>query len=51
MFLPEAAERVWGQSQGQPWLVKALSAEVCFRNQSRRDRDRPITEEHIVEAQ
>ena len=50
-FLPEAAERVWGQSQGQPWLVNALSAEACFRNESGRDRARPITEEYIVEAQ
>ena len=29
-FRPEAAERVWTQSQGQPWLVNALCAEACF---------------------
>ena len=50
-FHPEATERVWTQSQGQPWLVNALAAEACFGNESGRDRERPITEGHIVEAQ
>ena len=50
-FRPEAAERVWTQSQGQPWLVNALCAEACFWSERGRDRDRPITEDDIVEAQ
>ena len=50
-FRPEAAERVWTQSQGQPWLVNALCAEACFWSERGRDRDRPITEDDIIEAQ
>ena len=30
-FTPEAAERVWTQTQGQPWLVNALAYDACFR--------------------
>ncbi len=48
-FRPEALDRVWTQSQGQPWLVNALCAEACFGN--KRDRDQPISEDDILEAQ
>ena len=51
VFTPEASNRVWTQSRGQPWLVNALCAEACFRSESGRDRSRPITADHIVEAQ
>ena len=50
-FRPEASERVWRQSRGQPWLVNALCAEACFGNRNGRDRARPIEESDIDEAQ
>ena len=50
-FEPEALERVWTQTQGQPWLVNALSAEACFENPQGRDRSRPISEDAILAAQ
>ena len=50
-FGPDASERIWTQSQGQPWLVNALAAEVCFRNARGRDRARPITENDVIDAQ
>ena len=50
-FTKEAANRIWTQTQGQPWLVNALAAQACFRSQRGRNRDRPITEDDIVEAQ
>ena len=36
VFTPEASERVWAQTQGQPWLVNALAYEACFENKSGR---------------
>ena len=51
VLTPQASDRVWAQSRGQPWLVNALCAEACFRSENGRDRSRPITAEHIVEAQ
>ena len=30
-FLPEALNRVWTQTCGQPWLVNALCDRTCFR--------------------
>ena len=50
-FTKEAADRIWTQTQGQPWLVNALAAQACFRSQRGRDRDRPITADDIVAAQ
>ena len=50
-FAPEAAERIWTQSLGQPWLVNALAKEACFRNERGRDRARAITEADIIDAQ
>ena len=50
-FTEDASQRVWTQSQGQPWLVNALAAQACFRNPSGRDRGRPITADDIDEAQ
>ena len=50
-FTEDALQRVWTQSQGQPWLVNALAAQACFRDQNGRDRSRPIAADDIVEAQ
>ena len=50
-FDPDALERVWTQTQGQPWLVNALCAEACFKSPQGRDRSRAITEDDILEAQ
>ncbi len=50
-FEPAALERVWTQTQGQPWLVNALCAEACFKSPHGLDRSRAITEDAIVAAQ
>ncbi len=50
-FGPEALERVWTQTQGQPWLVNALCHEACFKSPQGRDRSRVITEDDILAAQ
>ena len=50
-FAPGAAERIWTQSQGQPWLVNALAKQACFGNERGRDRARAITGADIVDAQ
>ena len=49
-FLPEAIERVWAQTLGQPWLVNALCRRACFDSESGRNRNRPITDDDILEA-
>ncbi len=49
-FAPEALERVWTLTLGQPWLVNALAYEVCFEMREGRDRSRPITVERIDQA-
>ena len=48
MFLPEALETVWNQTQGQPWLVNALADEVC--REDGLGRGRPICAEDIFAA-
>ena len=50
-FDSAALERVWTQSQGQPWLVNALAYEACFRNPHGHDRNQPISEAAIVAAE
>ena len=50
-FRPSALERIWTQTQGQPWLVNALCDRACFRSERGRDRARPIEEDDILEAQ
>ena len=50
-FETEALERVWTQTQGQPWLVNALCAEACFKSPHGLDRNRAITEDAIMAAQ
>ena len=49
-FTGEACDRIWTQTQGQPWLVNALAAQACFRSQRGRNRDRAISADDIVEA-
>ena len=50
-FQPAALERVWTQTQGQPWLVNALCSEACFKSPQGRDRSRVITDDDILAAQ
>ena len=50
-FDPEALDRAWTQTQGQPRLVNALCAEACFKNPQGRDRSRVITDDDILAAQ
>ena len=49
-FSPAAHDAVWTQTQGQPWLVNALCAGVCFESEVGRDRSRTIEEEDIYAA-
>jgi hypothetical protein len=49
-FAPEALDRVWTLTLGQPWLVNALAYETCFRMREGRDRSRAITVEMIDQA-
>lgn len=50
VFTPEALERVWALTQGQPWLVNALAYRACFELPEGRDRARPITLDLIDQA-
>ncbi len=50
IFTPEALERLWELSGGQPWLVNALGYETCFRMKAGRDRQRPITAAFVDDA-
>ena len=50
-FMSEAIATVWRQTQGQPWLVNALSERACFRGEASRACTRPITEPAILDAQ
>ena len=50
-FRPAALERIWTQTQGQPWLVNALCNRACFRSEQGLDRNRPIKEDAILAAQ
>lgn len=49
-FTPEALDRLWELSQGQPWLVNALGYETCFDNPAGRERSQPITLAAVEEA-
>ena len=49
-FEPQALERVWELTSGQPWLVNALGYETCFQTKKARDRGHTITAEMIEEA-
>ncbi len=50
-FTPEAAELVWRQTRGQPWLVNALAYEACFKDEVGQDRSRAVGEDAIRAAQ
>ena len=47
-FEPEAAERIYALSQGQPWLVSALADQIVDRDL--RDRSIPVTAAHVDAA-
>ena len=49
-FTPDALERMWELTRGQPWLTNALGYEICFENKIGRDRHQPITIELVNEA-
>ncbi len=50
VFTPEALDRVWALTQGQPWLVNALAYRACFKLPAGRDRTRPIDLDLIDQA-
>ena len=41
-FEPEAVERIWSLTLGQPWLVNALCFQACFKSEAGRHCSRPI---------
>ena len=49
-FTPAAQRAVWEQTRGQPWLVNALCAGVCFDNKAGRDRSQAIEADDIYAA-
>jgi hypothetical protein len=49
-FTPEALDRVWELTQGQPWLVNALAYRACFERREGRDRTQPIALDLIDRA-
>ncbi|PWR73509.1 AAA-like domain-containing protein [Methanospirillum stamsii] len=49
-FELEALEKIWENSQGQPWLVNALGYEVCFKMDAGKNRSVPISPGMIEEA-
>ena len=49
-FAVEAVEAVWGQTQGQPWLVNALAHEMCFAAGALRPLVGPVSERDVFEA-
>jgi len=42
IFTPEALDRVFELTRGQPWLVNALAYQACFEDRAGRDRSQPI---------
>jgi len=50
VFTPEALNRVWTLTLGQPWLVNALAYEACFEMREGRDRSLPVTVARIDQA-
>ncbi|KAF5084539.1 hypothetical protein DSECCO2_79080 [anaerobic digester metagenome] len=46
-FEPNALDKIWENSQGQPWLVNALAYDACFELLETKDRSIPITVEII----
>ncbi len=41
-FADDAQHTIWQWTQGQPWLVNALSYEACFKAKAGRDRSGPV---------
>ena len=49
-FQPQAVERIWELTAGQPWLINALAYQACFQDKMGRDRSRPVTVGAIDQA-
>ncbi len=49
-FEPQAVERIWELTAGQPWLINALAYQACFEDKVGRDRSRPVTVGAIDQA-
>ena len=49
-FAPGAVDRLWEETQGQPWLVNALAAAACFEGEAACDRSREIGADDVGEA-
>ena len=49
-FAPPALQRIWELTAGQPWLINALAYQVCFRDKTGRDRNRPVTDDALERA-
>ena len=50
VFTPEALDRVFDLTLGQPWLVNALAYQACFEDRTGRDRSRSIGVDAIDRA-
>ena len=51
VFMAEALDTIWEQTQGQPWLVNALAYEACFKIEEAPTSSHPIQAEAIWTAQ
>jgi type II secretory pathway predicted ATPase ExeA len=50
-FEPDARKEIFGQTQGQPWLVNALASQLTTRYDALvPDRSVPVTREKVLEA-
>jgi len=50
IITPEALDRVFELTRGQPWLVNALAYQACFEDRAGRDRSQPIDVAAIDQA-
>lgn len=50
LFTPEALQRMWYYSQGQPWLVNALAYELTYRMKANRNRSVTLTSAMVDNA-
>ena len=50
-FEPEALERIWTQTCGQPWLVNVICQRACAQRRPDCDFERPVLVQHIQEVQ
>ena len=50
-FEPEALQRIWKQTCGQPWLVNAVCDRACFPKAQGLNRSRAVTDEDFADAE